>query len=181
MKIVVTQQKGGVGKSTISQIIICALDKVGKKFNYIDLDPQQSLSGCLEMSGLESSPEASYTIVDCPPSVFNGNTHEHLKDADRVIIPTTTSVHDVIVTKQTIPLIQELTRGDVKVVWNKFKKNTSSAKALDNLKKSLEVESYKTTIGARECYSQDFLIKGWSGLNKDAQEECFSFALEVIS
>lgn len=181
MNIVVTSLKGGVGKSTVAQIIIATLDKAGKEFNFQDLDKQRSLTNCLSMAGLKASNDAPYTIIDTPPSVLDDCANEALKNADIVIVPTTTSVQDVVVTKEVIPFLKEQTQGKVMVLWNKFQRNTASGKVIDEYKDALPASSFNTTIGHRECFKQDFLVKGWSGLNKEAKEECTAFVLEVIA
>ena len=179
--IVIAQQKGGVGKSTLCQILATTLDQAGKKIEIVDLDPQQSLTSCMGLVGLESSKDASYRIIDTPPDITHRASNEAIKEADIVIIPTTTSIQDVLVTKSTIPLIKQQATGIVKIAWVKYQPNTTAGRQLDDYKIQMECDSLNQTIGNRECYRQDFLLSGWSGLNTEAKNESTAFTLEVVS
>ena len=59
MIITVSNQKGGVGKTTTSAALASGLSMVGKKVLCIDLDPQGNLGFCM---GLDT--EAGYTVLD---------------------------------------------------------------------------------------------------------------------
>lgn len=59
MVITVSNQKGGVGKTTTSAALAAGISMAGKKVLCIDLDPQGNLGFCL---GLDT--EGGYTILD---------------------------------------------------------------------------------------------------------------------
>ncbi|MFR8069364.1 MAG: ParA family protein [Clostridium sp.] len=59
MIITVSNQKGGVGKTTTSAALAAGLSMAGKKVLCIDLDPQGNLGFCM---GLDT--EAGYTVLD---------------------------------------------------------------------------------------------------------------------
>lgn len=181
MKIVVAQQKGGTAKSTTSLLLAVILDKAGKEFEIEDLDPQESLSSWVSIIGVKSTKGADYKITDTPPSVFDTATEKALNDADLVIVPSGTSVSDLQVTASTLPLINSRTKGKVRVLWSKVQSNTQAGKSLKEFTEQIEAKSFKNTIGLRQCYQQDFLIKGWEGLNNQARDEASTFVLEAIS
>ena len=59
MIITVSNQKGGVGKTTTSAALAAGFSMAGKKVLCIDLDPQGNLGFCL---GLDM--ETGYTVLD---------------------------------------------------------------------------------------------------------------------
>lgn len=59
MIITVSNQKGGVGKTTTSAALASGLSMAGKRVLCIDLDPQGNLGFCLGLDG-----EAGYTVLD---------------------------------------------------------------------------------------------------------------------
>ena len=181
MNIVIAQQKGGVGKSTTSLIIASVLDTAGREFEVVDLDPQQSMTSSMSMIGLKSTEKAGYRIVDTPPNLEHKETEQELANADIVIIPSGTSVYELQVTASTIPVIQARTKAKIRVLWSKVKTNTTAGKGLDLLEEKLGAETFKTTIKQRECYQQNFLVKGWKGLNTAAREECSQFVIELTT
>jgi cellulose biosynthesis protein BcsQ len=181
MNIVITHQKGGVAKSTTALIIAAVLSEVGKTFEVVDLDPQKSLTSWLNMANLESTPGGKYKITDTPPSVLDKATILALKDADIVVVPSGTSVAELQVTSSTLPLFKERTSGEIKVLWSKVQANTQAGKALESFAEQLQVSSFNSFIGLRQCYQQDFITKGWGGLNSKAKEEVSAFVLELLA
>ena len=59
MIITVSNQKGGVGKTTTAAALAAGISRAGKKVLCIDLDPQGNLGFCM---GLDT--ESSYTVLD---------------------------------------------------------------------------------------------------------------------
>lgn len=181
MNIVVTHQKGGTAKSTTALILSVVLVESGNEVEIVDLDPQQSLTAWLASIGVKSTPGAKYKITDTPPSVFDAETSKALSEADRVIVPSGTSVSELQVTATTLPLIEERTNGVVKILWSRLQMNTLAAKSIAEMADQLGCQCFKAVIGQRQCYQQDFLIEGWSGLNRQAKDEVSMFTLEAIS
>lgn len=181
MKVVIAHQKGGTSKSTTALLLAVVLHKAGKLFEIVDLDPQKSLTSWISMIGLESTPGANYQITDTPPSVFNIETEKQLAEADLVIVPSGTSVSELQVTASTLPTIKQRTNGKVKVLWSRVQSNTLAGRSLAEFTEQIGADAFKSTIGLRQCYQQDFLVKGWNGLNTQAREEASTFVLETIS
>ena len=67
MIITVSNQKGGVGKTTTSAALAAGFSMAGKKVLCIDLDPQGNLGFCL---GLDM--ETGYTVLDALKGYSSG-------------------------------------------------------------------------------------------------------------
>jgi len=127
--IAIIQQKGGVGKSTITANL--AGELVYKKLivRVLDLDPQQSLATWARLGGgvlsdivgpvsVESAKEfkaivaeaagyAERVILDCPPGLPDTGLMAALL-ADIVLLPVTPSPLDVIASKKALELIRQV-------------------------------------------------------------------------
>ena len=134
MIISVANKKGGVGKTTIATNLACYLANSGYKVVLIDADEQAS-----SMSFQEKRPDdavqfqtvsiitrhifreatkfdsADYVILDVPAkdSIVSRNS---MACADRVIVPVQPSQYDLLATKATLDILDEMadTKGDFK-------------------------------------------------------------------
>jgi len=68
----VSNQKGGVGKSTISVHVAIALHELGKRVLFLDLDPQANASKTLTLGGSVAALDASQLFDDAPISITSG-------------------------------------------------------------------------------------------------------------
>jgi uridine kinase len=86
--IIITGEKGGTGKSTVSSLLIEYIDHKQKGFILIDLDPLKIISkyysNCQE-EGRKFINENSYQIIDTAGII--GANLNYLKKADIVIVP----------------------------------------------------------------------------------------------
>ena len=127
--IAIIQQKGGVGKSTITANLAGELVEKRLIVRVLDLDPQQSLATWARMGGgilseivgpvsvkspkefkavvEEASNEAERVILDCPPGLPDTGMMAALM-ADIVILPVTPSPLDVIASKAALELIRDV-------------------------------------------------------------------------
>ena len=126
--IAVIQQKGGVGKSTISANLAGELVRIGRRVAVLDLDPQRSLANWAQLgNGLlnelvevvsSNSPEvfrtkvssvsqqAERVILDNPPGLPDTGLMAALL-ADLVILPVTPSPLDIIAGQKAVSLMRE--------------------------------------------------------------------------
>jgi chromosome partitioning protein len=126
--IAVIQQKGGVGKSTITANVAGELVRKGRMVKILDLDPQQSLviwaqlgSGVLrdivEPVSIEGPKEFKATLdrvkkeadrifLDCPPGLPDIGLVAALV-SDVALLPVTPSPLDVIASKKVLDLLRE--------------------------------------------------------------------------
>lgn len=88
-KIVVTNEKGGTGKSTICCLLIDYLSWKGKKVGLTDTDPIQTSQNWIDNSLEEGrkilSFPVDYQIIDTPGS--NGASLNHLQAANLIVVP----------------------------------------------------------------------------------------------
>ncbi|GAA1905970.1 ParA family protein [Nocardioides lentus] len=66
-RLVVANQKGGVGKTTTSVNIACALAQLGQRVLLIDLDPQGNASTALNIDHPRGTPSSYEVLVDGTP------------------------------------------------------------------------------------------------------------------
>ena len=133
--IAVIQQKGGVGKSTITANLAGELVEKSLIVRVLDLDPQQSLATWARMGGgilseivgpvsikspkefkavvEAASNEAERVILDCPPGLPDTGMMAALM-ADLVILPVTPSPLDVIASKAALELIRDVQKQRAK-------------------------------------------------------------------
>jgi len=126
--IAIIQQKGGVGKSTITANLASELVERSMLVRVLDLDPQKSLAtwallGGGVLSGIvrpvevetarefktivdDATHEAERVLLDCPPGLPDIGLMAALV-ADVALLPVTPSPLDVIASKQALQLIKD--------------------------------------------------------------------------
>lgn len=158
MKIVVTNFKGGVGKSTL----VLSLADVLPNSQVVDIDPQGTLriGASLTNRHVPVSPEevtGKYIIFDTPP--YHGiQTKNHFESADLIIIPSKVSFTDLVATKTVIDDLRDLKMAKKSViVFNEVRKphnkTYDEAKALfySNFK---EIKKAKTELSNLVAFSR---------------------------
>jgi chromosome partitioning protein len=129
--IAIIQQKGGVGKSTITANLAGEFVEKRRIVRVLDLDPQQSLATWARLGqgvlsdivgpvSVESPSEfksvvqtadddAEWVILDCPPGLPDTGLMAALM-AHIVLLPVTPSPLDVIASKKALELIRDVQR-----------------------------------------------------------------------
>lgn len=181
--IVVANQKGGVGKSTIScNLAVCA-SKAGKRTALIDADPQGS---SMQFRALRQTDDIM-TAAMIKPTIFNDI--KHLADFDIVVvdsggrdnalfrsavssavyglllIPLLPSALDVWATEDTFKILGEARAIGVQInavaLFNQVKHGATLVKqakeALVELTGDNEVQLLDCTLGDREAFKQAFM------------------------
>ncbi len=77
MKIVAfVSGKGGVGKTTLGFLLGLVLQRAQRRVNFLDLDPQASLTSLLELHNVKRDEGAEFLIVDTPPRLESKEVRE---------------------------------------------------------------------------------------------------------
>jgi len=97
--VLIINQKGGVGKTTIADELAFALTRKDKKINFVSTDPQ---GGCVHEVDYQDK-DAEYQIVDTA-GVLTESLSDWCKEADMVVIPMLSSIRDLEPTLRTYEL-----------------------------------------------------------------------------
>lgn len=189
--ILITHQKGGVGKSTLTFNLaqnIAANSKVA----VLDFDLQGSLSQLEELvtdfkiipyqDKLESISELQYDFIfiDTPPYLSN-HLAKLISISDLIIVPTKAGILDLLAIKSTLAIIEQEKRTmDTLVVFNMIKPNTTLT--LDIL---IGLEEYNVKIASTHisdlvAFTRSVLLKGVSN-DKNAQKQIDQLTEEILT
>lgn len=108
--VLLINQKGGVGKSTIADELAFALERAGKSAGSLSMDPQGG--GIREQMGSEV---VDYRIIDTP-GVLTESVGEWVKAADIVLIPAKPATRDLEPTLRTWELAKSAD-PNAKIAW----------------------------------------------------------------
>lgn len=189
--ILITHQKGGVGKSTLTFNLaqnIAANSRVA----VLDFDLQGSLSQLEELvtdfkiipyqDQVESISELQYDFIfiDTPPYLSN-HLAKLISISDLIIVPTKAGILDLLAIKSTLAIIEQEKRTiDTFVVFNMIKPNTTLT--LDIL---IGLEEYNVKIASTHisdlvAFTRSVLLKGVSN-DKNAQKQIDQLTEEILT
>jgi chromosome partitioning protein len=111
----VANPKGGVGKSTLATNIAGWLAKSGKRVMLGDIDRQQSSPTLPFIASWDIQPDAparapkdtTHVVLDTPAGLHGKRLSHVLKLADRVIVPLSPSLFDILATRQFLDALRE--------------------------------------------------------------------------
>ena len=119
--VLIANQKGGVGKTLISDELAFALEADEIPFNFYDLDQQ---GGSLHQE-IENE-DALVTIVDTP-GALQKDLKTWMEEADYIIIPTTMSIRDMQPLERMIELyINSKSKAPLLVVFNRWNRTNNT-------------------------------------------------------
>lgn len=186
--ILLTNPKGGAGKSTISYNLAINL-KDSAKVCIVDMDKQGAL---LSISGLSKVPifssEELNQVVDSDfdfifvdtPSYPNENISELSNIADVIIIPIKGTL-DLLAIKSTIDIIKVHGNEDKAiVVFNMIQPNTSSIDEVKDQLKEYDIKVSKNMLSDLVAFSGSVPINGVQG-NNNAQKQIDSLTNEILN
>jgi len=207
--IAVTQQKGGVGKSTIAMHLGAAFHEKGKRVLVVDADGQNTLIHWVSASAdhdagipfpVVNLAEAGSNIhreikkfindydliiVDCPPSITEKISGVVLLAATLAIIPTSSSPADYWSSLGLIQLIQQaqVMNEDLRAVFllNKTEEKRMLTQELKRqLQNNIDFPLLKTQIPTREIYKQAMAL-GQTVLQMKNDRTAKLAALEILA
>ncbi len=118
--VLVLNQKGGVGKTTVCEEMVASLMRTETPFCFYNLDPQ---GGCCYEQHEDDNAEV--VVVDTP-GVFSDQTVEWVRNADVLVVPVKASGKDLPVFRRMIDLIFANKKKDAKVIvvinqWTRYR------------------------------------------------------------
>ena len=190
MIISILNQKGGVGKTTLSVNLAAAFSLAGNRTLLVDADPQGSALDWQAARNKESLftvvgmakpvlhkdvPELAvsydYVIIDGPPRV-NDLARSALMTSDLVLIPVQPSPYDVWAADEIVKLIEEVSiyKAGLKsaFVITRRISNTAIGRDVAGVLKDYPIQLMRTIIGQRVIYAESAAV-GLCVLEADAK------------
>jgi len=205
MIIAILNQKGGVGKTTISVHLATALALSGKRVMLVDADPQQS---ALDWNASRESdplfpvvglPKANlhkeipthaadydYIVIDGPPRV-NELARSAIMASDLVVIPVQPSPYDVWAAQEIVTLLQEASvfKENLKSIFaiNRKIVNTAIGRDVAESLAQYEIPVLPTHVSQRVAFAETAAV-GSTAIEQDpdstAGQEMLRLAREII-
>lgn len=187
--ILITHQKGGVGKSTLTFNLAVNL-RENAKVCIVDMDAQGSLMNIKELSEVPiySNTELKelikqdfdFIFIDTPPYLTD-RLSELCKLADVILIPTKAGVLDLLAIKSTIDIIEQ--SGNNKkalIVFNMVKPKTTLTNEIKDQLKDYEIKISKNMISDLVIFSRSVLVNGVEDHHK-AQKQIDNLTKEILT
>jgi len=190
MIIVLAQQKGGAGKTTLAAHLAHAFALDGKSVGLADLDPQRSLSNwaqaasglgleVIESAGWRASSDikdlsrkSEVTLIDCPGNASN-LLEAALRAADLVLVPCQPTLLDAWATAPVLDMAAS-EKTPARVVFNRVPPRGGMAAEATAVLQEAGAELLTTTLGNRVAFSngigQGSTALGLSKTSRAAQE-----------
>jgi chromosome partitioning protein len=203
--ITIVNQKGGVGKSTLSMNLYAHFRNEGQRAVLVDFDPQGSNTQLVKLKGSEfidilnirdfpsieklqeKFNEYEVVVIDTPPYFFD-DLPKILGFSNIVLIPCKPSIYDVLASHQTLELIDSLINENKYsfipfIVMTQVITGTVINGEIREYLSQYKPKILKTEIFNRVAYAEALVFSGdvLSGENKKAKEEIKNLADEILS
>ena len=189
--ILVTHQKGGVGKSTLTFNLAQNIAK-DTKVAVLDFDLQGSISQLKEfVTDFDIIPfngdkkeilqlEYNFIFIDTPAYLSN-HLPNLMELADLIIVPTKAGVLDLFAIKSTLQLVEQQNKtAETLIVFNMIKANTTLTIDILIGLKEYNVEIANTHISDLVAFTRSVLVKGVIH-DKNAQKQIDNLTEEILT
>lgn len=199
MPVIITlaNQKGGVGKSTLSLSLYDHFAAAGRSVVLVDSDPQQSLKTLISRVGrtdvalkAATYPRAiveaceDFAIVDTPP-YLSENLPKWMAVSDFVLIPICPGPMDALAVQDVILILREAQKIragiDAGIVLNRVIQGTNFTDQVRELVEGFGVPVLNTQIHNRVEYARGMLHGGAISRDEKAKIEIGSLVGEILT
>lgn len=188
--ILITHQKGGVGKSTLTFNLAQNFSS-NSKVAVLDFDLQGSLSQLKEIvtdfdvipfvEEINSISNLNYDFIfiDTPPYLSN-HLSKLIQIADLILVPTKAGILDILAIKSTLKLIEhEHKSSSTLIVFNMIKPNTTLTQDILNSLEEYNVPIAKTHISDLVAFTRSVILKGVTN-DRNAKFQLDQLTKEVL-
>lgn len=187
--ILVTHQKGGVGKSTLT-FNMASILKNDVKTAIIDFDLQGSLYKSRANSEIPifnkdeikniKNLDFDFVFIDTPPYLTE-ELPNLCKLADAILIPTKTGIYDLLAIEDTINIIKQVGKEDkTLIVFNMVKPNTTLTTEMQEAIENYNITVAETKISDLVAFTRSAMNRGVED-SKKAQQQMESLTREILS
>lgn len=191
MKIVVVNQKGGPGKSTVVMCLASILAQANAEVVIKDMDPQGSLKlwarhiGNVPLYG--EIPNPAFVLVDTAGRLDLNSFRsraikelvKELEEADRVLLVSDLDYFTLNATATTAEFVKGYCEKSY-ILWNKVQERTVLGQQnRDELAKSMGLPALKHYLKYSASY-RNAASEGWGAVTGKEREAVFNIAMEVI-
>ena len=186
--ILITHQKGGVGKSTITYNLASNI-RENAKVCIIDMDFQGSLINISELSEVpiftadmlneKIKSDYDFIFIDTPP-YLNEKIIDLCNISDVIIIPTKAGVLDLLAIKSTIDIVKQAkSEKKALIVFNMIKPNTTLTKEIKSQLQEYNIKVSKNMLSDLVSFSRSVLVNGVEE-NNNAQKQIDNLTKEIL-
>lgn len=187
--ILITHQKGGVGKSTLT-FNMASILKNDVKTAIIDFDLQGSLYKSrinsdipvLEKEQINNIPNLDYDFIfiDTPPYLTE-DLPKLCKLADVILIPTKTGIYDLLAIEETINIIKQIGKEEkTLIVFNMVKPNTTLTTEMQDAIDNYNIPIAEAKISDLVAFTRSAITNGVED-SKKALQQIENLTREILS
>ena len=186
--ILITHQKGGVGKSTLTFNLAQNLSG-NAKVAVLDLDHQGSLIQIKKLvEGFTITSDESvlteehidFVFIDTPP-YLSDKLPELIKRSDLILVPTKAGVLDLLAIEGTLDLIRKRSKEkNTMIVLNMIKHNTTLTTDIIEELNTTDFRVASTHISDLVVFTRSVLLKGVES-NPNAQRQIDGLTKEILT
>lgn len=187
--ILITHQKGGVGKSTLA-FNMASILKESVNTAIIDLDLQGSLYKSRNSSSVPIYPpnkledinnmDYDFIFIDTPPYLIS-DLPMLCRIANVIVIPTKTGLYDLLAIEDTIEIVKSAKKEkDTLIVFNMVKPNTTLTNEMNEALERFNVSVSNTFISDLVAFTRSAINDGIEE-NTKAQNQIIELTKEVLS